>query len=124
MIGETVLYISTLIFCSDVFSQPHSIRRNIILVFLDYIELNFDFATIYLIAGCLCYKDYPVTQALDAIYFSFVSSITIGYGDITVFTDAGKRLLILHSLVFLIFGVVFINFYISKIGQVKKDSTQ
>ena len=125
MIFETVFYTANLVFCNDVFASPHSYKRNIILIFVDYIQLTFDYASIYLyysvlkttIDGC----DVIITRSLDAAYFSFISSLTIGYGDIVPANDLGKKLVIGHIMIFLVFGVLFINFYTSRIEENKKD---
>lgn len=117
MILESLFYTATLVFCNDVFAKPRSYKRNIILLLCDYFEIVIDFASLYLMTHALQFinsKEQIVTS-LDAAYFSFVSSLTIGYGDMVVITDLGKRLVILQAVVFLIYGVLFLNFYTSKI---------
>ncbi|MGB7207206.1 MAG: potassium channel family protein [Pyrinomonadaceae bacterium] len=56
-----------------------------------------------------------VASSLDAAYFSFVTSVTVGYGDIAVRNDEGKMLTILQILIFLLYGVLFLNFYATRI---------
>lgn len=121
MIIESLFYTATLVFCSDVFAKPRSYKRNIILLLCDYFEIVVDFASLYLMTHALQFvnnKDQIVTS-LDAAYFSFVSSLTIGYGDMIVITDLGKKLVILQAMVFLIYGVLFLNFYTSRIEEKK-----
>jgi len=118
MITESLLYTATLIFCSDVFATPRSYKRNIILLLSDYAEVVIGFASLYLIAGGLKYsgENGPfVSTSIDAAYFSFVTAVTIGYGDIVVTTEFGKMLVILQTIMFLVYGVLFLNFYISRI---------
>lgn len=118
MIMETILYILNLIFSRDIFAKPHSYTRNLIFIIVDYVILNLDFATLYLVTKTIKNSSNKIIDGqLDAAYFSFISSITIGYGDITAANDLGKQLIIFHSMIFLIFGVVFINFYTSKLDR-------
>jgi hypothetical protein len=117
MIIEAILYISVLVFCSDMFAKPHSSKRNIIFILVDYITINFDFATIYILTKSIKSAAGIVYRPIEACYFSFVSSITIGYGDIVAANDTGKMVVMYHSVTFLILGVVFINFYISRIKE-------
>lgn len=44
---ETVLYIPTLIFASDLFSQPRSYKRSMLLLFFNYLESVLSFAVFY-----------------------------------------------------------------------------
>ena len=121
MIFETVLYTANLVFCNDVFAKPHSYKRNIILIFIDYVQITLDYGTLYLYYRALKIGiDAVVDRPLDAGYFSFISSLTIGFGDIVPCDDLGKKLVIGHILIFLLFGVLFINFYTSRI-ETKND---
>jgi hypothetical protein len=113
---ETILYVATLIFCSDVFAKPRSYKRSIILVFLNYFEI----ATFYLAAGALKFTDgTDVVKSLDAAYFSFITAVTIGYGDITPVAGdvVVKKLIIIQSIIFLVFGVIFLNFFVSNLSS-------
>jgi len=127
MIVESVLYTATLVFCNDVFAKPRSYKRNILLLLCDYTEVVVDFASLYLIVGGLrftCEGCTYVSRSIDAAYFSFVTAITIGYGDIVVSTDFGKALVIAQTIIFLIYGVLFLNFYISRIEEPKSKDME
>ena len=108
---ETVLYVPTLIFASDSISRPRSYRRSMLLLFFNYLEIIFDFSVIYA-AGNFFNK--PFHAWFDPIYFSFITSASIGYGDFYPVTPGGKLIVSCHSVVFLIFVVVFLNFFSSK----------
>jgi hypothetical protein len=120
MIIESVLYTAALIFCEDIFPKPKSYKRNLILLLIDYSEITIDFASLYLMNKALFFSGkipVLVTSSLDAAYFSFVTSVTVGYGDIAVMNSQGKILTICQILIFLLYGVLFLNFYASRIEE-------
>ena len=109
---ETLLYVPTLIFASDSLSRPRSYRRSMLLLFLNYLEIIFDFGVIYASSNCF---NKPFEEWFDPVYFSFITSASIGYGDFYPVTTIGKFLVSCQSVVFLIFVVVFLNFFSSKV---------
>lgn len=109
---ETVLYIPTLIFASDMFSKPRSYKRSMLLLFLNYMEIIFAFAVLY---SCGNYLNKPFEHWFDAIYFSTITSSTIGYGDFYPVTTFGKMLTSAQALLFLFFVILFLNFFSTKI---------
>ncbi|TRX16176.1 potassium channel family protein [Flavobacterium franklandianum] len=109
---ETVLYIPTLIFASDMFSKPRSYKRSMLLLFLNYIEIIFSFGVLY---SCGNYLNQPFNHWFDAIYFSTINSASIGYGDYFPVTTIGKVLATIQAFLFLIFVVLFLNFFSTKI---------
>jgi Ion channel len=111
-VTETMMYIPTLIFASDIFSRPRSYRRSMLLLFFNYLEIVFVFAVIYSTEN---YLNKPFEHWFDAIYFSFITSATIGYGDFYPVTPIGKFLVSCQSLFFLVFVVLFLNFFTNKV---------
>ena len=109
---ETVLYIPTLIFASDLFSKPRSYKRSILLLFLNYLEIVFAFGVLY---SCDNYLNKPLENWFDAVYFSTITSSSIGYGDYYPVTTVGKMLVSAQALLFLFFVVLFLNFFSTKI---------
>ncbi len=109
---ETVLYIPTLIFASDLFSKPRSYKRSMLLLFLNYIEIIFAFGVLY---SCDNYLNKPLVNWFDAIYFSTITSSSIGYGDFYPVTTIGKLLVSAQAILFLFFVVLFLNFFSTKI---------
>lgn len=109
---ETVLYIPTLIFASDVFSRPRSYKRSMLLLFFNYIEVIGAFAVLYSIGNQM---NKPFTHWFEAIYFSTITSNSIGYGDYHPVSLFGKILATLQSMFFLSFVVLFLNFFSTKV---------
>ena len=105
---ETVVYIPTLIFASDTFSTPRSYRRGTLLLFLNYLEVVLSFAVIY---AAWQHLNQPLTHWAEAVYFSFVTSGTIGFGDFYPMTNTGRMLVVFQSVFYLSYIVLFINFF-------------
>jgi len=109
---ETVFYIPTLIFASDLFSRPRSYKRSMLLLFFNYIEIVVSFAVLYTLGDNM---NKPFVHWFDSIYFSVISSISIGYGDYYPITTFGKVLVSLQAMFFLSFVILFLNFFSTKI---------
>lgn len=109
---ETVLYIPTLIFASDLFNKPRSYKRSMLLLFFNYMEIVISFAVLYTHGDNM---NKPFEHWFDAIYFSIVSSNSIGFGDYYPITTFGKVLVSLQALFFLSFVVLFLNFFSNKV---------
>ncbi|MGO4903861.1 potassium channel family protein [Flavobacterium sp. W20_MBD1_R3] len=109
---ETVFYIPTLIFASDLFSKPRSYKRSMLLLFLNYLEIAFAYAVFYSVGN---YLNKPFFHWFDSVYFSIVTSSSIGYGDYHPVTTIGKFLVTTQALLFLFFIVLFLNFFSTKV---------
>jgi hypothetical protein len=57
----------------------------------------------------------PFSNWFDAVYFSIITSSSIGYGDFYPVTTQGKFLVSTQALLFLFFVVLFLNFFSTKI---------
>jgi hypothetical protein len=112
LLSETVLYIPTLIFASDLFSKPRSYKRSMLLLFYNYLEIVMAYAVLY---SCGNYLNKPFLNWFDAVYFSIITSSSIGYGDFYPITTIGKILVSTQALLFLFFVVLFLNFFSTKI---------
>lgn len=114
---ETIVYLTTLIYLSTEFSKPISYRRSLTTLFINYIEVCLNYAVIYSYCNFAIpdfFKE-KLTTNIQAIYFSFATSATVGYGDIVVKNSNGQLLVISQIILFLVFVVLFINFFASKV---------
>lgn len=110
--AETLLYVPSLIFASDVISRPSSYRRSLLMLFFNYLEIVLAYAILYSQGN---YMNAPFTHWYDAIYFSFTTMATIGFGEYHPVTGVGKFLICSQSLIFYAFVVLFINFFSNRI---------
>lgn len=112
LLMETVLNIPTLIFASDLFSRPRSYKRSMLLLFFNYLEIVFSFGVLYTLGNNM---NKPFGHWFDPIYFSIVSSNSIGFGDYYPITPYGKVLVTIQAMFFLSFVVLFLNFFTTKV---------
>ena len=108
---ETILYIPTLIFASDYLTRPRSYRRAMILFFLNFLEVNISYGVLY---RKFCLFNREITHWFDYVYFSFVVSSSTGLGDIYPIDLTGKMILVSHTVVSIMFIVLFLNSFSSK----------
>lgn len=109
---ETILYLATLVFASDIFSRPRSYRRTMLLMFLNYLQIVFSFAAIYAHGN---YLNKVFSHWFDSIYFSMITSSTVGYGDYYPVSFTGKLLVCSQMAIFFIVVVMFLNFFSNKV---------
>lgn len=112
LLAETVLYIPTLIFASDLFAKPRSYKRSMLMLFFNYSEIIFSFAVLYSSGN---YLNLPFYHWYDPIYFSVVTSSTIGYGEYYPVAPLGKFMVSIQALLFIFFVILFLNFFTTKI---------
>jgi len=118
LLCETVIYVASLIFVSDIFVKPRSYRRNILMLFFNYIEIALSFAVVY---GGLRLLDDTPKDIIDYVYFSIVTSTTIGFGDLHPVTALGKALVCTQAIIMVAFIVLFLNFFGSKVEILHSD---
>ncbi|WP_396192722.1 potassium channel family protein [Flavobacterium sp.] len=109
---ETLMYIPTLIFASDLFTRPRSYKRSMLLLFFNYIEIVVSFGVLYTIGNNM---NKPFEHWFDPVYFSIISSNSIGFGDYYPITTYGKMLVSVQALFFLSFVILFLNFFSTKV---------
>ncbi len=113
LILETVCYLLGLIFMSDIYVRPISQKRSFLLLMLNYIEISLCFSILYkglnLVPG--------ITNNIQAIYFSFVTSTTLGYGEFKPFNEIGQMIVVLQLLIMTLFVFLFFNTVSSKIND-------
>ncbi len=112
IVSETILYIPALVFASDIYSKPSSYRRSMFLVFLNYIEIILAFAVFYASGPHL---NQASTYWFDTVYFSFTTATTVGYGDLHPVSLTGRVLVTIQGILFILFVVIFLNFFTSKV---------
>ncbi|MXV49770.1 two pore domain potassium channel family protein [Pedobacter sp. HMF7647] len=109
---ETFIIIFNRIFVSEHYSS-NGYRRSLLLLFINFLEVIFSFAVLYRSGN---YFNETLNN-MDAVYFSLMTGVTIGYGDIHPVTTIGKILTMSQGITSLSFLVLFFNFFNSKIKE-------
>ena len=118
LLGETIFYVASLIFVSDMFVKPRSYRRNMLMLFFNYVEICLCFAVIYAGFDML---DGRIFGPIDYIYFSIITATTIGYGDIHPATSLAKIATCFQALISVAFVGLFLNFFGSKMETMHNE---
>jgi hypothetical protein len=110
---ETIIYVTSLIFISDASRESVQPRRSLALLFVNFFEIIFDFAFIYIYfdttRGGLFTEH--LDSGTDAIYFSFVTAATVGYGDIAPALPMAKQMVIIQITLTFVFVGLFLNYF-------------
>lgn len=109
---ETYLYLFSKIFLGQQHYKTSNLRTLLLMGF-NFLESGFSFAVIYMTGNYLNIS----VNALEAIYFSFVTSATIGYGDIYPITSFGKIIVNFQIFSSVAFLVLFFNFFSARPNQ-------
>ncbi len=112
LLVETYLYLFSKIFLEYQHFRSSNMRTLLLLVF-NFVESGFTFAVIYMSGN---YLNIPL-HIIDAVYYSFVTSATIGYGDIHPITTIGKVIVTTQIFSSVAFLVLFFNFFSGKTNQ-------
>lgn len=107
LLTETYVYLFSKIFLSEHHAKTSN-KRTLLLLIFNFVESGLSFAVIYNAGN---YLNAPLISAVDAIYFSFVTSATVGYGDFYPITKMGKIISIMQVLCSISFIVLFFNFF-------------
>jgi len=113
LLVETFLHIFHKIFLPE-HDHDKMVNRSIILLFFNFIEVIASFGVIYAAGN---YLNQPVQNWVDALYFSFITGVTIGYGDFHPVNEQGKILVMIQILSTMAFLFLFFNFFGPRSGE-------
>lgn len=112
--SETIIYLLNLVVLKPYLPSTSSYTRNLLLIFLNFLQVAFAFAVFYLNAGMEFKENSHV--GLQAVYYSIVTQTTVGFGDVTPSGECLLWLTIIQIIVSLLFVYLFFAFMISHIG--------
>ncbi len=121
---DTIHFLVSRIFLNDVHQQPISFKRTLLMSLLNFVEVALCFAFIYSYIDDtnndptkIIFSTGQHLTDLQTIYFSFVTSATIGYGDIAPKDPLLMKLVILQIILSLFFVVIVISTITNKLGD-------
>lgn len=107
LLSETYVYLFSKVFLSEHHAKTSN-KRTLLLLLINFVESALCFAVIYSSGN---YLNLPLKDVVDAIYFSILTSSTVGYGDLHPITRMGKIITALQVLCSISFIVLFFNFF-------------
>jgi hypothetical protein len=81
-------------------------------MFLNYLQIVISYGVIYAHGN---YLNKSFEHWFDAIYFSLITSSTVGYGDYYPVSFSGKLLVCSQIIIFFIVVVMFLNFFSNRV---------
>jgi len=116
MIAETIVYLASLIFFTHDNVVPSSYRRSLAALFLNYFQIVLDYAVIYAYCNHVYDNFFNLEPLTDTylVYFSFATSVTVGYGDIVPTGGLSHVLVVSEIVLFFLFAALFLNHFMSK----------
>lgn len=110
-----------------IFQHPTVTLQDISAAFCIYLQTGLAFAFIYAAVDYVApdaFLDPGVSErATDYIYFSFVTMLTLGYGDLVPATDAGRMLVIGQALIGQVLLVVLVAYLVGAlVNRASSDS--
>ncbi|OGP73941.1 MAG: hypothetical protein A2V86_05225 [Deltaproteobacteria bacterium RBG_16_49_23] len=113
IIIETVLYLLRILFLSPEGNKPISPKRSLVMLFINYFTITLSFAAIYRIPGFIpC-----ITQPINAVYFSFVISSTLGLGNYVPIGENGQIVVIFQIITTIFFLTIFFTHFLSRLQE-------
>jgi voltage-gated potassium channel Kch len=113
LLSETYLYLFSKIFLAEHHINSSN-KRTLLLLIFNFIESAFSFAVIYMAGN---YLNVPINSTIDAIYFSLITSATVGFGDLHPITKMGKLITVTQVMCSVSFIVLFFNFFSGEANQ-------
>lgn len=125
-LAETITYVTSLIFISDATHDIVQPRRSLALLFANFFEIIFDFAFMYLYFGDNNpgFFSRALAGGTDAVYFSFVTAATVGYGDIAPLVPLAKKLVIIQITLTFVFVGLFLNYFSNLLNKAQNIQTE
>ena len=110
-----------------IFQHPTVTLQDIFAAFCIYLQTGLAFAFMYAAVDLIApeaFLDPGVTErATDYIYFSFVTMLTLGYGDLVPATDAGRMMVIGQALIGQVLLVVLVAYLVGAlVSEARSDS--
>jgi len=113
---DLCLNLSGFVLLRNYWKPSASVTRSVILLGFNFVELCSTFGILYLATKSVQTADHAiVTAPASILYFSVITSATVGYGDMTPTTDVGRWIVMLQITLSLAFVAVVLATFVSKL---------
>lgn len=113
---ETLCALLSMSFLTPNIPPPVSYRRNLLSLFLNFLQFAFLFAIVYLRYGIVNTNNCSVAP-IKALYLSLETFTTVGFGDIVPNNDIGYAVLVIQMTISLIFVYIFFAVFTTRIDN-------
>ena len=117
LLVDLLLYISGLVLLRDFWTAPAAYSRSLILLGINLFEFAIAFAIFYLHWSVLTSNGVIVSDWNAALYFSIVTTTTLGCGDITPSVGLGRTFVITQNVVSIAFMAVIIARFVGNLDR-------
>ena len=108
---DVMTYHLNRLFLSSLFSASLSINRNVILLFMNILEVISCYAVLFLGTKSAGFAGKPIDDGMTALYFSFITFTTVGYGDYFPMGTTGEILAISEAMTaYMFISMIIVNF--------------
>lgn len=117
---QTIVALLSMAFLYNVIPGAISHKRNLISLFLNFLQFVFLFAILYVSWGENSFGscgEIVNLKPLQAVYLSFETFTTVGFGDIVPINDRGYYIIIIQMIVQLVFAYIIFTVFSDKIGS-------
>jgi len=120
---DLFLYLVGIVFLRDFYTSPISYGRSMLLLAVNFAEIILGFAILYVYTASIGNTSEPgeiLSDWLGVVYFSVVTSTTLGFGDFSPITQTGRLLVILQVLSSVMFIAVVLSTFVNTVTYEKK----
>ena len=119
-LADLCINLSGFVLLRNFWKKSASATRSIILLGFNFLELCSGFGILYLSTKSVgTATGTVVTDPLSILYFSFTTSATVGYGDMTPINVVGRCIVIVQITLSLAFVAVVLGTFVSKLSASK-----
>ena len=121
LIGLLLAFAAPVIILLRIFHSPRITVRLVLGALAIYLLLGLTYAYLYPVIGVLTGQPFFVQTdkagSIDFVYFSYVTLTTVGYGDFTAATSAGRIFAVSEALIGQLYLVSAVALLVGNIGQ-------
>ena len=96
------------------YGRPVSATRSVLLALVNFWEINAAFAVVYLTQSAACNTEGSVIEPGQLLYFSVITTMTIGYGDVHP-CNGGYYIVVSHAFTALLLATLILSLFVAQL---------